>query len=187
MKASQGFCKADPRAGSATVLFCSAASLAPGRVANASFGHGLISANGAAAAVQLGQTRHFSIAAKESKKEREGGKVWWEDGINFRCGQCRATPGDTPCLAVNQPPPLRELDADQRRLARAGASIAASAANGASLCWSTPRKSQPSGSSSVSVYLGSTIWCADALFRSKVDEFVPQTQLVNLRKVGQAE
>ena len=39
----------------------------------------------------------------------------------------------------------------------------------------------------VAVYLGSPIWRARALFHSKVDEYVPQCQDVNLRKVGLGE
>ena len=42
-------------------------------------------------------------------------------------------------------------------------------------------------SSSVSVYLGSPIWCAQALFQSKVDGCVPQTQHVSSRTVLQPE
>ena len=41
--------------------------------------------------------------------------------------------------------------------------------------------------SAVSVYLGSPVWCARALFRSRVDGFVPHTQDVNLTIVGQPE
>jgi len=42
-------------------------------------------------------------------------------------------------------------------------------------------------SSSVPVYLGSRIWRARALSRSKVDEGAPHTQHVNLRIVSQPE
>ena len=40
--------------------------------------------------------------------------------------------------------------------------------------------------SSVSVYLGAPMWWARAVSRSKVDEFVPETQRVNLRTLCQS-
>jgi hypothetical protein len=44
--------------------------------------------------------------------------------------------------------------------------------------------SYPLPPSSVSVFLGPPIWCAWALFRAKVDGFVPGSPDVNLRIVG---
>ena len=38
----------------------------------------------------------------------------------------------------------------------------------------------------LAVYSGEAVWCARALFVSKVDGFVPRAQRVNLRKVGRA-
>ncbi|KAJ1484251.1 hypothetical protein T484DRAFT_1948245 [Baffinella frigidus] len=88
LKASQVFCKADPRAGSAAGLSCTAASLTPCRGANASLGHGPIISTGASAALRVGQARYFSAAAKKGEEGGKTGKVWWEDGISFKCVKC---------------------------------------------------------------------------------------------------